>query len=482
MPCTSCGGTDHKRPNHHRCPNNKKRKRKADGTSSAETHTADKWQLLPTPPGNKQFQLMWYSVFKDKALLGRFGSHLKVISNNAYFHHLAEDSSLFSIFQTLQGESIEKLVRFINSSMKTYNRSLTQGAKPIDEVTVKELRMWLAQFLTYCVLPCGFEYCDEVLRMLITKKLHRSIGPITIPLLDIVRFRLIKKHLHAYDVSVENGGTTSFKNTTDKTQCVLRSGWLRKCLETSCEIFFTKHANLTLDDWHRGLRDLLIPVKKKSDRKAEPWGYTIDLLCCALTRAIIDLRLQERGYNAEAAQTDIFQNLKNRWNNIREQLSGVTVTADRGYVKEHLWRALDAIDAGFVFVAHDSFKTVGSPFIGASKTNASKYDDEFHIPDEINLGDDIIAAKLTYEMDPSTHTSPDHVIKPVYAVAVRTQKTIENKSEVLRFFLRSTGWNEGEENEGEEALFKTFVMQPKAKKLLSAHPLKTLFFSPPRLT
>lgn len=233
MPCKSCGRTDHRRSNNKKCPNYKGRKRSADAISPAETHTADEWQLLRTPPGNKQFQLMWHSVFKDKALLGRFGSHLKEITNNAEIRHLAEDSSLFSIFQTLQGESIEKLVRFINSSMKIYNHSLNDQGKLFDEVTVIELRMWLAQFLTYCVLPCGFEYCDEVLRMLIAKKLPRGTVPITIPLLNIVRFRQIKKHLHPFDVSVEHGGTTSFQNTTDKTQRVLKSGWLRKCLETS---------------------------------------------------------------------------------------------------------------------------------------------------------------------------------------------------------------------------------------------------------
>jgi len=411
---------------------------------------------------NNDIELVHASDFEARAFGHRARSHARELRRKFEHEGLMTTSTIVDAFQIVSDVAILEQVRLVNYSFRFHCRS----NRP-EPVTAAELRLFLAQTLTYSCAPFSKPVMDTIL---LDKVAEHGEPRESVSLLSRERHREIMRHIACVDPAIYDPRGVNFQDSTNVTRRLhIRA---RNVLRDSVRIFLTSFSVLTIDDWLSGLRAFDIELKSKGDRKACMWGVVSDMICDLFFRYIVDIRHRERGHNAKASITETLEVTLQQFD---QDLARLIFCADRGYVKEYLWRLLAKYEAGFILICDSAFSTTGHPFIGATHKSGPSYPSGGHVPDGPQLGRAIFYA--TANIDPSDGIENRNT--PVYAYAVRTTKTVKtaakdangknvtkDASQVLRFFSHGTGM--------EEDLTRTYVMTPQRASLVSgAH--ETLF-------
>ena len=486
--CASCGREGHKRRSSRLCPHYQRRQNRGqvrqEGFASGTNGRAGgndsqggeaRWTLMDV--SSEDLELVWYESFQARILDRKALDVIKSVTRNLRAQRITDDYNCASLFTFLMGTAMDELRETVNEGFRL------SGADHTD-VTTAELYVWFAHFLWQAKIGVGKDRCDQWLEAQAQKLLPPEIQPKT---MSRERQRQITRHIRPFAPSRERVPATgsSWVDITDKTP--LAREWVRKVLSRSIELLLVEGSHLTIDDWQSALRAMDIQVKHKSDRKAATWGFVADMVCDIFLRFVVDVRHKERGYSTAAAVDDI---MRVNMSSLHRDISQFIFTADRGYVKEHLWKLLAKYRAGFVLICDPAHRTTGHPFIAATGKSAAKHDVAFRVPDGEKLGWRIYAATTSVQPQQGVN----ELAKPIYSYAVRTTKTVVQtvshpssssnpnsgsskkknvkRSEVLRFFSSGTGM--------EDMLTRTYVATPKERGKLGDWR-RTLWFPNSRI-
>ena len=429
----------------------KHEKEKEEDLRNRRAHIASSWTYKDSPP----ISLVPLEDFQNKLFDDRARKHLRRLKVEFAQAGMRHASTVLDAFNIVAGVAFAEQTMLVNRAL--YH---THGARA-NKVTQHELRLWFAETLTNSV----FSIDVDDYKALIKNKIGRCGGaPGKCSFLPGERFREIANHVNFSDwkaYAPSKDGT--FRDSNSKIRDLHK--WARRALEESVRLFLTEYSVLAIDDWLSGLRALAIEAKPKGD--------VPDMICDVFFRYVIDVRHRERGHDAEDALRDTMQVTLQQ---ARSDLVRVAFCADKYYVKEHMWRLLAEYNSGFVLICDPVSSTTGHPFVGDSEHCWNGHPPRGRIPQGVFMGDAIFHAVT--EVPLVDNVSGE--LRPVYAYAVRTMKTVSTKaleaheqksvSEILAFFSHGTGM--------EHALAKTYVMIPQRSYLLPN--AKTTLFVPER--
>ena len=130
---------------------------------------------------------------------------------------------------------------------------------------------------------------------------------------------------------------------------------------------------MTLDDDLFGTRARDNQVKKLSNRKADKEGHCADVVSDAIFRIVLGLRFSRRGESQEDNVNKLLDSLLSGLGQV--SVSGLVLTADRGYAKMKLMKRLMGLGIGSMFIFPEHLLRC-HPFVGQSFLNVGRLDDD----------------------------------------------------------------------------------------------------------
>jgi hypothetical protein len=167
---------------------------------------------------------------------------------------------------------------------------------------------------------------------------------------SLERTQFIQSNILAYSATGRADGCSTWNSQRDQTH---RLGEFEKAaFNMSCKVFLTPLYTLaTLDDDLYGTRSSDNQVKTLSSRKADKEGHCADALADALFRITFMVRFRRRGEAQSLSVSKLLEDVL--YARGEQSVCGFTITADRGYAKMSLVRALNGLGISSMFVMPD---------------------------------------------------------------------------------------------------------------------------------